>query len=76
MTMRNIYRHLTDARRRWLEHLDKRTAARRRSGIVARDCEILGWTRRLPSGHDELTPLGEAVLDTGRGDCARISGLG
>jgi hypothetical protein len=61
---RPIYRDLTAARRKWLASLP----ARRAAGHVANDCEILGWTVRLPSGHDVLTPLGRSVLRWGRAD--------
>ena len=68
MKARAIYRDLTDARRRWLTKLDAMPQKQRMAGHVCRDCEILGWTERLPSGHDVLTPLGMEVLRRGRAD--------
>lgn len=68
MKPRAIYRDLTDARRRWLEKVKARPQSQRMAGHVCRDCEILGWTERLPSGHDVLTDLGREVLRRGRAD--------
>jgi hypothetical protein len=65
---RVLYRDLTDTRRRWLKSLP----ARRRAGVTASDCERLGWTVRMPSGHDVLTPLGRAVLRYGRADVGEV----
>jgi hypothetical protein len=67
MNDRIIYRDLTANRRRWLEQLDL-WPRKRRAGVVAADCERLGWTHRLPTGHDALTPLGRTVLRWGRAD--------
>jgi hypothetical protein len=63
---RITHRHMTPARRRWLEHLAKHGPATAsmhalKPGIAAFHCRVLGW-----SAWAEKNSYAEAITDLGR----------